>query len=277
MLDHPGCRDVGLRPASDAYRDDPVFAAFAVRRQRSPATDDGARRAPLCERELDLLGDRPWGRVVDLGCGVGAHVAALVSSGREFDSYRGIDICAPALEVAAALHGDVPGVRFTLGDVRRWNPEPASADTVLLTYEALNNLGPEDAPALLARIARALALGGRALIDIALAEGPPITGRSATTESAEGLLGGPLLVLADAVDAGSTHERHLVDHIVHHIGATGCVLHFRHRWWAPSIRSAEELLGRSGLEVVGRYRVHAGVASDKSSVPRAAQFVLEPR
>ncbi|MFE9287982.1 class I SAM-dependent methyltransferase [Streptomyces olivaceus] len=221
---------------------------------------------------MRLLDRVDLGRVLDLMCGVGGHLHALMAEGIGWQSYTGVDVSSVVLDAARSSRPAHPRVRFVNADVVRWCAEPGASDTVLLMYEALNALGPEQSAVVLRAIATALAPGGLALVDAALATGPPQTGHAAAQ------LSDPhRLVLSSAVDAGSTADEHHMEHTAHHLFAGDCLLHFGYRWWAPSRARMRDLFHDAGLKIRSEHQAHAGIASDKPSVPNAVQFVLGKR
>ncbi|MBB4965749.1 class I SAM-dependent methyltransferase [Saccharothrix violaceirubra] len=264
----PDCAAVATVSCTTLYRDDAAFAAYAVSRQTSTTTDDGARRESLCRGELDLAGRGDLGRVIDLMCGVGGHLAAVKGSDLGWTSYTGIDVNPVAVEAARQAHGGDDRVDFVEADIATWRPEPGTADTVLLMYEALNALGPTRTVALLEVIAGVLAPGGVALVDVA-----PPADRGAAREAV--LLPDPqTAVLSGVDDAGSDATQRLSAHTVHFVGADGCRLHFSHLWWEPTADLLRALFHRAGLDIRSEHRVHGDVVSDKPSTAQSIQFVL---
>jgi len=111
---------------------------------------------PVEAADEDVLA-RARGPVLDVGCGVGRHVAALHEGGRDV---LGVDISQTAVCLARrrglpVVHGDV------FGDV----PRAGTWQTALLLDE---NLGIGGCPAtLLSRVGELLAPGGRILVELA--------------------------------------------------------------------------------------------------------------
>jgi SAM-dependent methyltransferase len=71
--------------------------------------------------------------IVDLGCGTGHHVAALVSRG--FSKVYGIDRSSAMLSKAKSLHPEVPASSWQKGDIQNYEVlPPGSADILLCMY-----------------------------------------------------------------------------------------------------------------------------------------------
>ncbi|SDN00548.1 Methyltransferase domain-containing protein [Lentzea albidocapillata subsp. violacea] len=268
-LPSAGCAAVRTVPSTDLYRDDTTFAAFSVQQQIAPNTDDGARRTALCHHELALFGREDLGRVLDLMCGVGGHLVALKSSGLRWKSYLGVDVNPLALDVARRAAGADAPARFVKADVRDWVPGEGTADTVLLTYEALNTAGREQATRLLTTVATALSPGGSALIDLSVGTSTATAGRDAQV-----LPDGSTAVLTSVEDTGSDSTQQVLVHTTHFMNADGCRLHFSHPWWVPSPGLLRSLFLDTGLEICSEHQVHAFTDSDKPSTANAVQFVV---
>lgn len=111
---------------------------------------------PVEAADEDVLG-RTCGPVLDVGCGVGRHVAALHEAGRDV---LGVDISPTAVRLA--LRRGLPVVH---GDVFDNVPRAGTWRTALLLDE---NLGIGGCPAtLLSRVGGLLAPGGRILVELA--------------------------------------------------------------------------------------------------------------
>lgn len=106
-------------------------------------------------RVLDL---GPGWRVLDVGCGPGRHVAALVGHGVEG---VGLDVSMDFLAVAA---GATPG-RWTRGDARRLPFAAGSFDAAIcLCQGGFGLLGGSDDAAVVAEMARVVRPGGRVAV-----------------------------------------------------------------------------------------------------------------
>ena len=110
---------------------------------------------------LDLVRPRPGMRVVDLGCGTGELTA---------DAHRrlgavstiGVDSSASMLEKAAPLAGD--GLSFLRGDIASFTSPSGEPFDLVLSNAALHWV--PDHPALLARLAAAIAPCGQLAVQI---------------------------------------------------------------------------------------------------------------
>ena len=97
---------------------------------------------------LRLLGDGP-GRLVDVGCGGGAHTAAFAARGW---NVTGVDVSAAQLELARAR-----GVEVVEADAARLPFEPASFDAAVSMF---THTDVDDFAAVLREVARVLRPGG---------------------------------------------------------------------------------------------------------------------
>lgn len=108
---------------------------------------------------LEMIGDAPIGRAVDLGCGPG-ELTALAAERLDVGDMVGVDN-SPSMLRRAAGH-ERPGVRFELGDIAAWT-SPADHDLVLA---AASLQWIPDHAAVLERWTRALAPGGRLAVQV---------------------------------------------------------------------------------------------------------------
>lgn len=110
-------------------------------------------------RVLDLLPER-LGRVLDVGCGPGVMVAAVLARGGRFD---GLDLSPEMVREAHARFGSQPDVQVRQGKVEAIDAPDATFDQVLcmgvLEYQAT----PDRA---LSEIARVLRPGGIAIVTV---------------------------------------------------------------------------------------------------------------
>ena len=109
----------------------------------------------------------PGGRILDVGCGSGWPMgAALIARGFEV---RGVDASPDLIAHAVA---SLPTGRWTVGDMRRSLPS-GSFDGVL-AWHSLFHLDPDEQTALLPRLARRVASGGRLMFTSGRAHGETI-------------------------------------------------------------------------------------------------------
>ncbi len=83
-------------------------------------------------RSVELVVDRPVGRVVDIGCGEGSVIAALAGSLGATD-FSGVEVAPAAIEVARSRRYDSP-VEFSLFDGRRIPSEDGAYDVAILSH-----------------------------------------------------------------------------------------------------------------------------------------------
>jgi SAM-dependent methyltransferase len=111
----------------------------------------------------------PPGRARDVACGDGRHAVWLARLGWQVDAIdfsavaieRGKARAAAAADELAAQGRTLGTIAWTVGDVATHQPEPASADLVLLSYV---HLEPSQAQATLRLAASAVAPGGILLL-----------------------------------------------------------------------------------------------------------------
>ena len=108
---------------------------------------------------LAMIGDRPIGRAVDLGCGPG-ELTALAAQQLDVDEMVGIDN-APTMLASAVEHAS-EHVRFELGDIATWTSD---RDHDLVLAAASLQWVPDHA-AVLARWTEALASDGTLAVQV---------------------------------------------------------------------------------------------------------------
>ena len=107
---------------------------------------------------------RRFGRVLDLGCGVGALSQALTAVS---DDVLGLDIAQSAADGAAQRAGGRAGLRFAQGDIGALDPALDGQFDLVVIADTLYYLDATDDPSLrrtVARIVRLLAPGGLCLV-----------------------------------------------------------------------------------------------------------------
>jgi len=203
----------GVARAETSWRDQPpldpaVRRAFLNARRRSHEQRMDAFHAATYDelwgeispshyacvgRVLELT--RPRGTVLDAPCGTGKYWPLLLASGR---TVVGIDQSAGMLRVAAAKHPDVPIARLGLQELAF----DGLFDAVM-SVDAMENIGPEDWPAVLARLRDAARPGAPIYLTVelldeeevrrgyeaALAAGLPVVPGEHVEETPDGALG----------------------------------------------------------------------------------------
>lgn len=108
---------------------------------------------------LALVRPKPGMRVVDLGCGTGALTRAMHE---QLGAKETLGVDSSEAMLAKARGEEAPGLRFELGDIAAFHRD---GDVDLLFSNAALHWLP-DHPALLARLARALAPGGQMAVQV---------------------------------------------------------------------------------------------------------------
>lgn len=109
-----------------------------------------------------VLAEREPGRVLDVGCGPGVMVDAVLDGGH---SYRGIDMSPAMVRVAAGSVDDEADAHFQVGRAQQLPFENATFDTAL-SLGVLEYLSRQDALAALKELRRVLAPDGLALVSV---------------------------------------------------------------------------------------------------------------
>ena len=105
---------------------------------------DQGHAAPLSEALLSLARSfGPGARVLDVGCGEGAHLGRL--AGRLRIEGAGIDISSDAIDLAARRY---PGLGWVVANADRWLPYPDS------TFDLISSVTARRNPAEFARVLR---------------------------------------------------------------------------------------------------------------------------
>lgn len=139
------------------------FRAFFDREYVAALDEEKPPRQTRVEVDflLRALGLRPGARILDVACGAGRHAGALARRGYHV---VGIDLSPPMLEEARRRFREGPRLRFLRRDMRRLAFR-AEFDAVVSLYTSFGYFTNAENEAALRRMARALAPGGKLLID----------------------------------------------------------------------------------------------------------------
>jgi 2-polyprenyl-3-methyl-5-hydroxy-6-metoxy-1,4-benzoquinol methylase len=140
----------------ELYRANPDPFSAVDPRYRYP----GRKNATL----LSFLPARPYGHVLDLGCGVGALSRALAPHA---ETVTGVDISAIAVLRATGLTSAYQNVEFVAGDVSSFDAAQRQYDLIIIADVLYYAMPLDDRPALEAiarRVASCLAPGGLVLL-----------------------------------------------------------------------------------------------------------------
>lgn len=143
-------------------------------------------------RLLELT--RPRGTVLDAACGTGKYWSIVLGSGR---TVVGVDQSIGMLRVAAANHPDVPVGRIGLQELAF----DALFDAVMCV-DAIENVGPEHWPAVLARLRDAARPGAFLYLTVELLEEDEVRRAYEAARAA-----GEPVVPGELFDAGTTTTR----------------------------------------------------------------------
>jgi 23S rRNA (guanine745-N1)-methyltransferase len=106
-------------------------AAALARRRLAERGAEGALHAALAELLLARVPDERSATLLDVGCGEGSLLAALVATGR-FGAC-GLDLSTPAVELAARR---TPGATWVIANADRGLPFPAASFDIALSVNA---------------------------------------------------------------------------------------------------------------------------------------------
>lgn len=143
-----------------------IFDALYILTDGDVVEDEAATAAEI-DLVLRATGISPGARVLDLCCGQGRHLLELARRG--FERLAGVDQSAYLLDLARR-RARRRGVRLELtrADARCLAPPAEPADAVLILGNSLGYFESEDGDrAVLASARRALAPGGRIVLDLA--------------------------------------------------------------------------------------------------------------
>src|SRR5215831_10530069 len=113
---------------------------------------------------LSFLPARPYRRVLELGCGVGAFSRALALHA---EAVTGIDIAASAVQHARALSKGHDNLSFRPGDVRTFDSDGQQYDLIVVAdvlYYAVPSINEPALAAIARRVAASLVPGGLVLL-----------------------------------------------------------------------------------------------------------------
>jgi len=137
-------------PSLQTYARDEVIAYYEtyVELQKPEATILGVLAASL-----------PAMRMLEIGIGAGRVTRHFAPRVRD---YHGIDICPSMVErCRQAFAGSIPAERFSVGDMRAMDGyATGSADLLLVTYNTIDHIGPDERAAFLGTARRLVPAGG---------------------------------------------------------------------------------------------------------------------
>ncbi len=185
----------------------------------APIYDDdwGGRIEPTHAREMAaFLAALPAGaRVLDAACGTGKYWPMIRAAGHRVE---GVDQSAGMLRVAAAKDPTVPVRRVGLQELAG-EPGIAGAFDAVVCMDALENVAPEDWPAVAANLRLALRPGGAAYVTVELPDEAAVAAAQADALA----LGAPVVDGEDWAPDGGYHyypARSRVDAWLHEAGFT---------------------------------------------------------
>jgi SAM-dependent methyltransferase len=126
--------------------------------------DWGIHYVSTIELMLAQLAEKPWQRVVDIGCGDGRLTREIA---RRFAGrvVHGVDYSPRAIHLAKAMNADLgEKIHFRAGDICVAADEPAYDVAILM--EVLEHIPLESVPAFVAAVARMIAPGGMLLLTV---------------------------------------------------------------------------------------------------------------
>ncbi len=240
---------------------EPEFSARMLKEHLTQAHDMASRRLERIDQHVDwiqraLLAGKP-SRILDLGCGPGLYASRLSRLGHRV---VGIDFSPASIEYARqqAQAEGLP-VTYIQQDIRQAD-FGAGFDLVMFIFGELNAFRPEEARSILHKAGRALAPGGRLLLEVSSFEGVRGIGQRPpawyTAES--GLWSAqPHLCLAerfwDASQAAATERWYIID------GQSGAVAACAATQQAYTEEQLRSLLEESGFSEINFYPSLGGV------------------
>lgn len=241
--------------------DDNGFSARMLREHLDDRHDLASRRPATIDAHVRWLDGQvaATGRVLDLGCGPGLYTQRLAERGHEC---VGVDISPAAVAYARdqARTSD-RACRYLLADLRSFQADD-DFDLVLLLYGEVNTFETADVEKCLATIARCLAPGGVAVIEVSTERG--VSRKSARLNSwyvANGGLfaSGRHLVLSEAGwddTAGAAVERWSI------FDEDDRLTRYETTTWYLSDPTIEAMVSSAHLRVVDRFADLTGATFD---------------
>jgi ubiquinone/menaquinone biosynthesis C-methylase UbiE len=151
----------------------------------------------------------PGGRILDAACGTGKYFPMILEAGRQV---AGTDQSAGMLAQARRKHPEVPTERVGLQDLAY-----DGAFDAAICVDAMENVGPEDWPTVLANLRRAVRPGGYVYLTVEL----PEDGQLARAFDAARARGAPVVWGEDAAEHGGYHFYPSRDQVAAWLDAAG--------------------------------------------------------
>jgi SAM-dependent methyltransferase len=159
-----------LRAGARLPWDDAEFSERMLREHLDARHDLASRRPETIDAHVEWLdGQMPrGGRVLDLGCGPGLYTQRLAERGHDC---IGVDVSPAVIGYAQDRALQSAGVcKYLLADVRAVDVH-GEFDLVMLLYGEINTFAPYEVVPIMRAIARNLAPGGLALIEVSTEAG----------------------------------------------------------------------------------------------------------
>lgn len=163
MIPEPSPDSPRERLAGGHYARKQIFS-----RSRVVAWSHGSR----FDRARALVAPFAGGRLLDYGCGDGTFVAMVHAA---FAAACGVDTDAEQIDGCSARLGDLPNVRFVR--VSELSRSDEGTWTAVTCMEVLEHCLEEERRAIVERLARLVAPGGRVVISVPIETGPSLVGK----------------------------------------------------------------------------------------------------
>ncbi|NLS97799.1 MAG: class I SAM-dependent methyltransferase [Planctomycetaceae bacterium] len=145
--------------------DDPGFSRRMLREHLSQDHDMASRRAEWIDKQVAWIHEYLLGelssRVLDLGCGPGFYSHRLATRGHRC---HGIDFGPASIEYAQEHNPDPRQCTFLLGDIRH-AAYGGPYDLAMMVFGEFNVFAPDEALALLRKVAASLRPKGRLILE----------------------------------------------------------------------------------------------------------------